>query len=54
MDDYHVIQNDKRSTKLKVDNNRFDELKDSEVGGFVRQFTNNMYERNIKNKMDII
>lgn len=54
VDEYHVIQDDKRSTKLKVDKNRFDELKDSGVGEFVRQFTNNMYERNIKNKMDII
>lgn len=42
---------DVRSHKLEVDDERYKELVTSDVGRFVRQFENNLYERNVKNKL---
>lgn len=37
-----------------MDDERYKELITSDVGEYVRQFTNNLYERNVKNKLQII
>ena len=45
---------DHRSKKLTVDDSRYKELVTSDVGEYVRQFTNNLYERNVQSKLQII